>query len=175
MAGPRHEAEVGDALVEGRKRSGPDRRRAAEQPHAVPAHGVLALQRFAGNAAVGALMAARMRFPGDEAVSDINGALRELRRDEPAVETVEKGLRAAKAAGVPVDLEGVKPPASALAVTTTGFGPNAVAPKKPVPPPKPVPPVSPLGKAAAKPAAKVAKAGPSAPTPVVGGAGSAPA
>jgi hypothetical protein len=184
MAGPRHEAEVGDALVEGRKRSGPDRGRAADPPHAVPplgapAHGVLALQRFAGNAAVSALMAARMRFPGDEAVGDINGALRELRRDEPAVETVEKGLRAAKAAGVPVDLEGVKPPASALAVTTTGFGPNAVAPKKPVPPPKPVSPVSPLGKAAAKPAAgpaaKVGKAGPSAPAPPVGGTESAPA
>ena len=29
----------------------------------------------------------------------------ELRRDEPAVDTVEKGLKAAKAAGVPVDLE----------------------------------------------------------------------
>jgi hypothetical protein len=182
MAGPRHEAEVGDALVEGRKRSGPDRRRAADPPHAlpppgVPARGVLALQRFAGNAAVSALMAARMRFPGDEAVGDINGALRELRRDEPAVETVEKGLRAAKAAGVPVDLEGVRPPASALAVTTTGFGPNAVAPKKPVAPPKPVPPVSPLGKAAARPAAgpaaKVGKAGPGAPAPAVGGTESA--
>ncbi len=173
MAGPRHEAEVGDALVEGRKTSGPDRRRAAEQPHAVPAHGVLALQRFAGNAAVSALMAARMRFPGDEAVGDINGALRELRRDEPVVETVERGLKAAKAAGVPVDLEGVRPPASALAVTTTGFGPNAVAPRKPVPPPKPVPPVSPLGKAAAKPAVEpAAKApaakGPDAPAPATG-------
>ena len=30
----------------------------------------------------------------------------ELRHDEPAVETVEKGLKAAKAAGVPVDLDG---------------------------------------------------------------------
>ena len=72
---------------------------------------VLALQRAAGNAAVNALMAGRMRFPGDQAVADIDGALRELRRDEPAVDTVEKGLKAAKAAGVPVDLEGVRPPA----------------------------------------------------------------
>ena len=59
---------------------------------------------------------------------------------------------------MPVDLEGTKPPASALAVTTTGFGPGAVAPKKPVPPPKPVPAVSPLGKAGAK-AAKPGKSG----------------
>jgi hypothetical protein len=66
---------------------------------------------------------------------------------------VEKGLKAAKAAGVPVDLEGVRPPASALAVTTTGFGPGAVPAKKPVPPPKKVPAVSPLGKAGARKAA----------------------
>jgi hypothetical protein len=184
MAGPRREAEVGDALAEGRRRTGPARTRAAEPPHAV-----LALQRFAGNAAVSALMAGRMRFPGDQAVSDINGALRELRRDEPGLDTVEKGLKAAKAAGVPVDLEGIKPPASALAVTTTGFGPNAVAAKKPVPPPKPVPPVSPLGKAAAKPATKPAtkpaakpsagagKAGPgtAGPVPAAGGGGAATA
>ncbi len=65
---------------------------------------------------------------------------------------VEKGLKATKAAGVPVDLEGEanKPPATALAVTKTGFGPSAVAPKKPVPPTKPTKPVSPLGKAGAK-------------------------
>ena len=81
----------------------------------------------------------------------------ELRRDEPDVERVELGLKQAKAAGIPVDLEGTKPPASALAVTMTGFGPSAVAAKKPVPPPKPVPPVSPLGKAAA---AKPKVAGP---------------
>ena len=114
----------------------------------------LALQRAAGNAAVNALMAGRMRFPGDQAVADIDGALRELRRDEPAVDTVEKGLKAAKAAGVPVDLEGVRPPASALAVKTTGFGPGAVPAKKPVPPPKKVPAVSPLGRAAAKAASR---------------------
>ena len=101
-----------------------------------------------------ALLAGRMRSPGTEAVSDIDAALREVRGDEPAVETVEKGLKAAKAAGVPVDLDGAaqKPPASALAVVRTGFGPEAVPAKKPVPPLKPVPKVSPLGKAAAKPA-----------------------
>src|SRR6476646_3770786 len=94
---------------------------------------VLALQRSAGNAAVNALLAGRMRSPGESAVTDIDAALREVRQGEPAVDTVEKGLRAAKAAGVPVDLEGTKPPASALAVTKTGFGPESVPAKKPVP------------------------------------------
>ena len=114
---------------------------------------MLALQRSAGNAAMNALLAGRMRFPGKQAVTDIDGALRELRRDEPAVDMVEKGLKAAKAAGVPVDLEGMRPPPSALAVTTTGFGPGNVPAKKPVPPPKKVPAVSPLGRAGAKRAA----------------------
>ncbi|WP_090050966.1 phage tail protein [Lentzea fradiae] len=114
-------------------------------------HALLALQRNAGNAAVGALMAAKQKQP-DEAT--IDAALSEVRRGEPDVDVVEKGLKAAQSAGVPVTLEGPKPPASALAVTTTGFGPNAVAPKKPVPPPKPVPAKSKLGTAGAKPAAK---------------------
>ena len=127
---------------------------------------VLALQRSAGNAAVNALLAGRMRSPGESAVTDIDAALREVRQGEPAVDTVEKGLRAAKAAGVPVDLEGTKPPASALAVTRTGFGPESVPAKKPVPPPKPVPRVSPLGKAAAAPARPTARGGP----PTAGGA-----
>ena len=120
------------------------------------APGLLALQRSAGNAAVSALLAGRMRSSGADAVSDIDAALREVRGDEQAVETVEKGLKAAKATGVPVDLDGAaqKPPASALAVVRTGFGPEAVPAKKPVPPPKPVPKVSPLGKASAKPAKK---------------------
>lgn len=134
-----------DALEEGRRR--------ADERRSTP--GLLALQRSAGNAAVSALLAGRMRMPGAEAVSSIDAALREVRQDEPAVETVEKGLKAAKAAGVPVDLDGAaqKPPASALAVVRTGFGPEAVPAKKPVPPPKPVPKVSPAAKAA-KPAAK---------------------
>ncbi len=97
-----------------------------------------------------------MRFPGKQAVADIDRALRELRRDEPAIDVVEKGLKAAKAVGVPVDLEGIRPPASALAVTTTGFGPGNVAAKKAVPPPKKVPAVSPLGRAGAKKAAPAA-------------------
>ena len=143
-------AEVSDALADGRRRAGGVRARTAAGPSAL-----LGLQRFAGNAAVNALMAARLRFPGGDAVSQIDGALREIRRDEPAVDVVETGLKAAKATGIPVDLEGMRPPPSALAVTTTGFGPEAVAAKKAVPPPKPVPKVSPLGKAAAR-AAKVA-------------------
>lgn len=145
--------EVSDALADGKRRAAAVPARSDDRPR-----GLIALQRSAGNAAVNALLAAKLRSPGGDAVGDIDAALREVRRDEPAVDTVEKGLKAAKAAGVPVELEGPKPPASALAVTTTGFGPGAVAPKKPVPPPKPVPKVSPLGKAGAK-AAKPGKSG----------------
>lgn len=167
MAGARQSAdsaraEADRALADGKRRI-TDRPRALEVPHAV-----LALQRKAGNAAVTALMAAKLRSPGGDAVGEIDGALREIRRDEPAIDTVEKGLKAAKATGVPVDLEGPKPPPSALAVTTTGFGPAAVPAKKPVPPPKPVPKVSPLGKAGAKPAAaKGGGAGAAPPAPAV--------
>ena len=131
-------AEAGGALADAKRRSGGGR--AAAGPLAV-----LALQRSTGNAAVSALMAGKLRSPGERAVTDIDAALREIRRDEPVIDTVEKGLNAAKAAGVPVDLEGPKPPASALAVVKTGFGPGAVAEKKPVPAPKPVPAVAPLG------------------------------
>jgi hypothetical protein len=110
---------------------------------------VARLQATAGNAAVSALMAAKLKSPGEQAVTEIDAALKEIRRDEPAIDTVEKGLKGAKAAGVPVDLEGPKPPASALAVTTTGFGPGSVAAKRPAPPTKPVPARSPLGRAGA--------------------------
>ena len=162
---------VTDALAEGRRRTGGARR------HVAPA-GLVGLQRAAGNAAVNALIAGRLKFPGAEAVKDIDAGLRELRRDEPAIDTVEKGLKRAKAAGVPVELEGPKPPPSALAVTKTGFGPASVAPKKPVPPTKPVPKVSPLGKAAAK-RAKAGGGGPrgAAPpaAPTGGGATAIPA
>ncbi len=123
-------------------------------------------------------MAGRLRFPGKQATADIDSALREIRRDEPVIDTVEKGLKAAKAAGVPVDLEGVRPPASALAVKTTGFGPGSVPAKKPVPPPKKVPAVSPLGRAAAKKAAPAVKpkgGAEPAPAGAGGGAGSAAA
>lgn len=135
-------AEVTDALADGRRRTGP----------AIGPHALLALQRDAGNAAVGALMAAKQKQPDETA---IDAALKEVRGGEPDIDTVEKGLKAAQSAGVPVTLEGPKPPASALAVTTTGFGPNAVQPKKPTPPAKPVPAKSKLGTAGAKPAAKV--------------------
>ncbi|WP_234816666.1 MULTISPECIES: phage tail protein [Mycolicibacterium] len=140
---------VNDALTEGRRRAGPAR------PNGGPA-GLAALQRAAGNAAVNALLMGKLRAPGKD---EIDAALKEMRRDEPAIDTVEKGLKAAKAVGVPVELEGPKPPPSALAVTTTGFGPAAVAPKKPVPPPKPLPAKSPLGKAAAKPAKRTGGGG----------------
>ncbi|GGM78901.1 hypothetical protein GCM10011609_13360 [Lentzea pudingi] len=142
MVSARREAEVTEALVDG----GGKAARVSGSPHAL-----LALQRDAGNAAVGALMAAKQKQPDESA---IDAALKEVRRDEPEIDTVEKGLKAARTAGVPVTLEGPKPPASALAVTTTGFGPNAVAPKKPTPPAKPVPAQSKLGKAGARPAAK---------------------
>ena len=156
---------VSDALADGK-------RKASRGPAGVGPGGLAALQRAAGNSAVNALLAARMRWPSKQAVKDINGALKELRRDEPAIDTVEKGLKAAKGVGIPVDLEGIKPPPSALAVTTTGFGPAVVAPKKTVPPPKPVPAVSPLGKAAAKPAKAKPKGGaPRAKAPTAGAAG----
>ncbi|MFI7496032.1 hypothetical protein ACH9D2_15120 [Kocuria sp. M4R2S49] len=165
-----HQAEVGDALAAGRQRA-----RAVTARPVVGPRAVLALQRQAGNSAVGALMAARARSPGERAVADIDAALVETRRDRPAIDTVERGLRAAQAAGIPVELEGPKPPASALAVTRTGFGPEAVAPRKPVPPAKPVPAVSPLGKAAAKggPSGKgggkpAPRTGPKAPAPAAG-------
>ncbi|MGV9711221.1 deaminase domain-containing protein [Gordonia sp. NPDC003424] len=155
---------VTDALAEGRRRAEPVR------PPAGPA-ALAALQRAAGNAAVDALLLGKFRAPGR---SEIDGALREIRKDEPAIDVVEKGLKAARDVGVPVELEGPKPPASALAVVKTGFGPGAVPPKKPVPPPKPTPDKSPLGKAAAAPAKHV---GPgsgakttAAPAPTVGAA-----
>ncbi len=138
------EGPVGEHLAEGRERVRAGAKRGG-------AAGLFALQRAAGNSAVSALLAGRFKSSGD-AVADIDSALREVRGSEPDIAVVEKGLKATKAAGVHVDLEGAadKPPAAALAVVTTGFGPGAVAPKKPVPPPKPVKPVSPLGKAGAK-------------------------
>jgi hypothetical protein len=116
----------------------------------------MGLQRAAGNAAVNALLMGKIRAPG---TAEIDAALQEMRHDEPAVDIVEKGLKKPKSVGVPVELEGPKPPASALAVNITGFGPNAVAPKKPVPPAKPVPANSRLGAAAAKPAMRTGGGG----------------
>ncbi len=142
-SGDEARSEAGSALSAARRKAPANRRPTGPR-------GVLALQRSAGNGAVNALLAARMRFPGAQARSDIDAALAEVRRDDPVIDTVEKGLKAAQEVGIPVELEGPKPPASALAVTTTGFGPGSVAEKKPVPPPKSVPAVNPLGKAAAK-------------------------
>ena len=140
------------ALAEGRRRAAGTRRPAAGRS------AVLALQRRAGNQAVNALMAAKRKAPGEQAVSDMDSALREIRSDDPAIDKVETGLKAAKDAGVSVDLEGQKPPASALAVVKTGFGPGSVAAKKAKPPPKAVPKVSPVGKAGAAAAKKAAAA-----------------
>lgn len=164
-------SEVSGVLEDGRRRAGVSPR-AGVDPRAV-----LALQRQAGNAAVGALMAAKLKSPGEQAVAEIDAALKEVRRDEPAIATVAKGLKAAQTAGVPVELEGPKPPASALAVTTTGFGPGQVASKKPVPPPKPVPAASPLGKAAAAKAGGAGKgvAAGKSPAPAPAGGAAAPA
>ena len=135
QTGDTAKAQATDAL----KGARPKARQPPPSPNVGP-QALMALQRGAGNAAMSALMAGRLRFPGKQAVADIDAALWEIRRDEPVVDTVEKGLKAAKAAGVPVDLEGVRPPPSALAVTTTGFGPGSVAAKKPVPPPRRFPP-----------------------------------
>ena len=134
---------IGDALSEARRKT------QRPQPRPGPT-GMLGLQRLAGNAAVNALMAAKTKAPGEEATGKIDSALTEMRGSDPVIATVEAGLKAAEAAGVPVQLEGPKPPASALAVTTTGFGPEAVAPPRPARPPKPVAPGNALGKASAK-------------------------
>lgn len=155
---------VGERLEQGRRRA-----RGPGGPTAFAA-----LQRAAGNSAVSALMAGKLRSSGDS-VADIDKALVEVRGSDPDIALVEKGLRATKAAGVAVDIDGEaqKPPASALAVTKTGFGPGSVAPKKPVPPPKPTKPVSPLGKAGAK-APKPVGPAPGAKTPAgpaLGGGG----
>lgn len=125
--------------------------------------GLLAMQRSAGNAAVNALVAAKLKWPSGQASAELDAGLRQARREEPEIDILETGLKRAKSLGVPVDLEGVRPPPSALAVTTTGFGPGSVPPKKAVPPKKPVPKVSPLGKAAAKPAARAGPGGGGAP------------
>ena len=121
-----------------------------QRPGVQRALSVVALQRSAGNAAVTALLAAKARPAGTDKVADIDAALHEARNDQPQLDTLEKGLKVAKDAGVPVDIDGAehKPPASALAVTRTGFGPSSVPAKKPVPPPKPTPAVSPMAKAA---------------------------
>ena len=155
-------AEAGDALTGARQKARP----APGLPMGVS--GALAMQRSAGNSAVSALMAARLRQPGEQAVTAIDAALVEVRGDNPSIETVEKGLRAAKDAGVPVELEGPKPPASALAVVRTGFGPASVEAKKPVPPPKAVPAVTALTRATAKPTRHAApgRPGPSGREPV---------
>jgi hypothetical protein len=161
---------IGERLAEGRER-------ARKQSRPGGARGLFALQRAAGNSAVSALLAGKLKSSGDS-VADIDKALTQVRNSEPDIAIVEKGLKATKAAGVPVDIDGEaqKPPASALAVVTTGFGPGSVAPKKPVPPTKPTKPVSPLGKAGAKapkPAGGKggAKGGATGKAPVVGGGG----
>ena len=156
-------ARTNDALTDARRHV---------RPAAAPAQAhLLALQRSAGNAAVGALMAARGKQPSGDAGSVLDAALVEIRRDDPQIDPVEKGLEAAKAAGVPVELQGPKPAASALAVTRSGFGPETVAPKRPVPPPKATPATSPLGKAAAHPAGKPAAKTVAAPAPTSSAAG----
>ncbi|MDR6905995.1 hypothetical protein J2X63_001681 [Agromyces sp. 3263] len=159
------------ALADARTRAVGGSSRAAAGPAGV----IMALQRDAGNSAVSALMAAKLKSPGEAAIVDIDGALAELRRDEPGLDAVERGLKQAKAVGIPVELEGPKPPASALAVTKTGFGPGSVAPKTPVPPPKPVPAVSPLAKAVtAKPKIAGPSGGGGGAAPQLAGAGGAP-
>lgn len=158
-------AAVGHALTAGQRTT------AAARPR--PAGVLIQLQRSAGNAAVNALLAAKFKGPDSEARSSLDAALSEARREEPAVNIVEKGLKAAKKLGIPVELEGPKPPASALAATVTGFGPGSVPAKKQVPPPKRTPAVSPLGKAAAKRVGPAAPKGSTRGAPAgAGGAGS---
>ena len=122
-------AAVGDALAKGRRRA----RRESSWPRGGRARpdgdaarrGQLGRQRSDGCAD---------EVPRDQARSDLDAGMREARKEEPDIETLEKGLKTAKGLGISVDLEGIRPPPSALAVTTTGFGPGSVAAKKPVPP-----------------------------------------
>ena len=113
QVGP-NRAETNRALVGARLRVAAGRPRDAA---------VIGLQRAAGNAAVNALMMGRFRAGGGEARAHIDAALGQVRSDNADVGIVEKGLREAKAVGIPVDLEGLaqKPPASALSVAVTGF------------------------------------------------------
>jgi hypothetical protein len=142
-------AKAGDALAQARCTARTAGVTAPDLPR-----GLLSMQRSAGNAAVNALVAAKLKWPGEQAKAELDAGLKQARRDEPVLDVLETGLKRAKSLGVPVDLEGIRPPPSALAVTTTGFGPGTVSPKKAVPPKKPVPKVSPLGKVASRPAAK---------------------
>ncbi len=146
------------ALREARHRArgpGPAQTAPSGASATMPQRALLALQRSAGNAAVTALLAAKTRPGGGDKAGPLDAAISQARRDEPDLKVLEDGLRAAKDVGVPVDIDGAdkKPPASALAVTKTGFGPSSVAPKKPTPPPKPVPSKSPLAKASRAPRA----------------------
>src|SRR5437764_587130 len=75
MTGVRHpadsaKAEAGDALAGARRKAAGDRPSTDTGPRAI-----LALQRYAGNAAVSALIAARLRSPGEQAVTEIDAAL----------------------------------------------------------------------------------------------------
>ena len=60
-------AAIGDALAEGRRKADNKRPRAGT-------NGLLGLQRLAGNAAVNALLAAKFKSPGGEAVGQIDAA-----------------------------------------------------------------------------------------------------
>ena len=121
MGGARHTADaarvaLGDAVARAKRRRG-------EIPLRGPT-ALMAMQARAGNSAVSALLAARLKGPEDHVRSELDDGLCELKREEPDVDVLEKGLEAARGLGIPIDLEGTKPPASALAVTTTGFGPR---------------------------------------------------
>lgn len=79
---------VASALIDGRRRAGADPR------------AMLALQRQAGNAAVGALMAAKLKSPGEQAVSEIDAALTGIGKSDRAIGTIEKGPGAASTTGL---------------------------------------------------------------------------
>ena len=63
---------------------------------------MLALQCKAGNAAVGALIAAKMKAPGGQTISDIDGAPREFHTGDPSVDRVETGIWGSTIDGVSV-------------------------------------------------------------------------
>ena len=126
---------VTDALAGGRRST------AGARGHVAPA-GLVGLQRAAGNAAVSALIAGRLKLPSVEAAKNIDAGLRKSGHDETMIDTVEKAIKPAKAAGASVEIEARRPPSTTLPLSRTGFGPASAAPKNPVLPTTSVPTVS---------------------------------
>ena len=107
-AGPA-EGKVRNALAVDRRRAGQARPRAT-----VGRQAVLALQRSVGNAAVSALVAGRLRSPGERAVTDVGAALREVGRDGLVM---DKALRVVGGRPIPRTTAEMAPQPSPIVVS----------------------------------------------------------